>query len=75
MALDSAKNVNLMDITVVHSHITGVYYATSDVPTPVPETIPEMTEGYNAETEEGGEESNDKYKTGAVTPPQIRINE
>ena len=34
-----------------------------------------MTEGYNAETEEGGEEINDKYKTGAATPPQNRINE
>ena len=53
IVIDSANNVNLKDITVVHPQITGVDYTTSDVPTPVIEPIPDMIERDNTEYEEG----------------------
>ena len=59
----------------MHPQITGVDYTTSDVHTPAPEPLPETKEGDNPEAEEGGEENNDEDKTGATTPPHIRINE
>ena len=75
MEIDTSNSGNIADITGVYYQITVVGTTTSDVPTPVPEPIPEIAEVDNTESEEGDKESNHKDETVATTPPQISINE